>query len=119
MKGGATDGRKLWPSLTVARQANRVLTKIGRPSRAEADIVDVEIAGHPAGMRRVDERHSRPRWPGPAGRTLSKRWIWYWVASARLRPSALTASPMQRGKVRSNTDRRPSGLMPSRNSLPA
>ena len=32
MKGGRQSGAKLWVSLTVARQLNRVLTNTGRPA---------------------------------------------------------------------------------------
>ena len=45
MNGGRQSGAKLWLSLTVARQLNRVLTNSGRLAPSARDVVDVEIAG--------------------------------------------------------------------------
>ena len=61
MNGGVHSGRKLWPSLTVATQENRVLTNSGRPSAPKRDVVHVDIAGHPGRVRRVDGIEPRRR----------------------------------------------------------
>ena len=71
--GGRHSGVKLWRSLGVARQLNRVLTKTTPAVAVDRDVVDVEVAGGVAELRHVEPVVALVRLPGLAGRSSNRQ----------------------------------------------